>query len=94
MADLLGSWGLSVTLTENGALACEQLALDRGGFDVVILDQTMPQIIAAQRGVARVQVSARAKRLILVDFDPSAISAQRILGSVRDRGVSAQLVGM
>jgi hypothetical protein len=52
------------------------------------------QAIAAQPGVSRAQPSPRAERLILVDYDPSAISAQRILGSVRQRGVTAQLVGL
>ncbi|MGE5154988.1 MAG: hypothetical protein ACM3ST_13355 [Bdellovibrio bacteriovorus] len=50
--------------------------------------------IAAQPGVSRAAPSARSQRLILVDYDPDSISAQRILGSVRDRGVVAQLVGL
>jgi hypothetical protein len=32
--------------------------------------------------------------MILVDYDPFATSAQRILETVRGRGVTAQLVGM
>ena len=52
------------------------------------------QAIAAQPGVCRVEPSPKAERLILVDYDPVAISAQRILGSVRDRGITAQLVGL
>ena len=35
MGDLLGSWGLSVTLAENGVEACEQLAEDPDGFDLI-----------------------------------------------------------
>jgi len=50
--------------------------------------------VAAQPGVGRAAVSRRTNRLILVDCDPFAISAQRILEAVRGRGVSAQLVGM
>ena len=52
------------------------------------------QAIAAQPGVSRAAPSAKSQRLILVDYDPDSISAQRILGSVRDRGVAAQLVGL
>jgi hypothetical protein len=52
------------------------------------------QQIAAQPGVSRAQPSPKAERLLLVDYDPSAISSQRILGSVRSRGVAAQLVGL
>jgi CheY-like chemotaxis protein len=44
MGDLLGSWGLSVTLAENGVEACEQLAEDPDGFDLIVLDQTMPRM--------------------------------------------------
>jgi hypothetical protein len=51
------------------------------------------QGIAAQSGVSRAVPSPKAGRLILVDYDPGAISARRILGSIRERGVSAQLVG-
>jgi hypothetical protein len=50
--------------------------------------------IAAQPGVSRAEPSPKAKRLILVDYDPDSISAQRILRSVHDRGVAAQLVGL
>ena len=55
---------------------------------------SIAQAIAAQPGVSRAQLSPKAERLILVDYDPVAISAQRILGSVRDRGITAQLVGL
>ena len=55
---------------------------------------SIAETIAAQPGVSRAQPCPKAARLILVDYDPVAISAQRILGSVRDRGVTAQLVGL
>jgi CheY-like chemotaxis protein len=44
MEDLLGSWGLSVTLAENGVQACECFAAEPDGFDLVVLDQTMPRM--------------------------------------------------
>jgi CheY-like chemotaxis protein len=44
MDDLLGSWGLGVTLAENGVEACERFAADADGFDLVVLDQTMPRM--------------------------------------------------
>ena len=52
------------------------------------------QVVAAQPGVSRAAVSPKAARMILVDYDPFATSAQRILETVRGRGVTAQLVGM
>jgi PAS domain S-box-containing protein len=44
MEDLLGNWGLDVTLVENGVEACSEFAGDPDGFDIVILDQTMPRM--------------------------------------------------
>jgi hypothetical protein len=55
---------------------------------------SIAETIAAQPGVSRAQPSPRAGRLILIDYDPFETSAQRILGSVRSRGVTAQLVGL
>jgi hypothetical protein len=52
------------------------------------------QAVAAQPGVDRAAVSPKVDRLILVDYDPFATSAQRILASVRRRGVNARLIGM
>ena len=50
--------------------------------------------LAACPGVGRVSTSPRSDRLILVDYDPVAISSQSILKTVRGRGMNAQLVGM
>ena len=44
MEDLLGSWGLAVTLAENGLDGCERLAAEPYGFDLVVLDQAMPRM--------------------------------------------------
>lgn len=52
------------------------------------------QAVAAQPGVGRAAVSPKTERMILVDYDPFETSAQRILETVRGRGVTAQLVGM
>lgn len=52
------------------------------------------QAIAAQRGVKRAEKSPAAGRFILVDYDPFAINAQRILETVRGRGFGAHLIGM
>jgi ethanolamine ammonia-lyase small subunit len=52
------------------------------------------QAVAARHGVGRVSVSPRTDRLILVDYDPAAISSQSILRVVHGCGINAQLVGM
>ena len=46
------------------------------------------------RGVSRVQVSPRTSRLVLVDYDPAIINAQKILGTVVRCGFDARLIGM
>ncbi len=44
MEDLLGSWGLSVTLAEDGQDAWERCSTEPDGFDLIVLDQTMPRM--------------------------------------------------
>jgi copper chaperone CopZ len=46
------------------------------------------------RGVSRVQVSPRARRLVLVDYDPETVNSQKILGTVVRHGFDARLIGM
>jgi hypothetical protein len=50
--------------------------------------------LSSLNGVCRARVSARVGRLVLVDYDPKAISSQRILGVVVRRGFDARLIGM
>jgi hypothetical protein len=45
-------------------------------------------------GVRQVRISPRVRRMVLVDYDATVISAQRILGTVTARGLDARLVGM
>ena len=44
MAELLGSWGLDVTVKSNGVEAEAFVAADSGKFDLVVTDQTMPKM--------------------------------------------------
>ena len=46
------------------------------------------------RGVSRAWVSPRARRLVLVDYDPTTVNAQKILGTVVRCGFDARLIGM
>jgi len=46
------------------------------------------------QGVSRAWVSARASRLVLVDYDPRLTDSQTILGTVVRRGFDARLIGM
>jgi hypothetical protein len=45
-------------------------------------------------GVTKAWVSTRARRLVLVDYDPRVIDSQAILDAVSRRGFDARLVGM
>jgi CheY-like chemotaxis protein len=51
MEDLLSGWGLAVELAENGVDACERFAADPDGFDLAILDQTMPRMSGLEAAV-------------------------------------------
>ncbi len=50
--------------------------------------------LGGMQGVSRAWVSPRARRLVLVDYDPKVTDSQRILGTVVRRGFDARLVGM
>jgi PAS domain S-box-containing protein len=57
MSDLLEGWGLEVDVLADGAAAREAVAADPGRFDLVITDQTMPQLtgLALARELARLR---------------------------------------
>jgi CheY-like chemotaxis protein len=57
MADLLAGWGLEVTALEDSAAARDAFAANPGCFDLLITDQTMPQLtgIALAREVTRLR---------------------------------------
>ena len=55
---------------------------------------SLMQTLGRLAGVKNAAVSHRNERLLLVDYDPSATSAQRILATVRGRGIDARLIGL
>ena len=50
--------------------------------------------LGGMHGVSRAWLSPRARRLMLVDYDPKVTDSQRILGTVVRRGFDARLIGM
>jgi predicted O-methyltransferase YrrM len=50
--------------------------------------------LGGMQGVSRAWLSPRARRLMLVDYDPKVTDSQRILGTVVRRGFDARLIGM
>jgi CheY-like chemotaxis protein len=57
MSDLLGGWGLDVDALADGAAARDAVVTDPHRFDLVIADQTMPQLtgLALAREIARLR---------------------------------------
>jgi PAS domain S-box-containing protein len=57
MADLLGGWGLEVAVLADGAQARDAIAAEPGRYDLLITDQTMPQLtgLALAREVSRLR---------------------------------------
>jgi CheY-like chemotaxis protein len=57
MAELLGGWGLDVAVVADGAAARDAIAADPARYDLVITDQTMPQLtgLALAREIARLR---------------------------------------
>ena len=71
--------------------------------DLVVRVQPSPQeaerrqlqrALGEQPGVSRVQIYSRENALVIVDFDPRAISAQGILHCVQAQGHVARLLGV
>ena len=54
----------------------------------------LKRVVDEHRGVSRTSDGARSDRLILVDYDPLATTAQQILATVRGHGCDAWLVGL
>jgi hypothetical protein len=54
----------------------------------------LERALKAERGVAQVRTNPRAGQLLVVDYDPHAISALGVLRSVQAQGFAARLVGM
>ena len=83
MADLLGGWGLEVTVHADGAAARDAIAAEPEFFDLVITDQTMPQLtgLALAKEIARLRPSLP---VILYTGYAEDLSPQQL----RDAGVA------
>jgi len=56
--------------------------------------QLLQHAVGGVAGVRRVAPSVRLERLLMVDYDPLAVSARSILARVQIQGHAAQLVGL
>jgi PleD family two-component response regulator len=61
MLDLLAGWGLEVAALHDGAAARDAIAADPQRYDLVITDQTMPQLtgLGLAREIARLRPGCR-----------------------------------
>jgi hypothetical protein len=56
--------------------------------------EQLERVLAAQPGVSRVQIHAGERALVIVDFDPRAISPVGILRCVHAQGHVGRLLGV
>jgi hypothetical protein len=56
--------------------------------------EQLERVLAAQPGVSRVQIHASERALVIVDFDPRAISPVGILRCVHAQGHVGRLLGV
>lgn len=77
----MNSQQVSVVLHVSGAFESEEVT-------------KLAQSVAGETGVRQARPSPKAPRFLLIDYDPIATSARRILDAVRSRGFSAQLIGL
>lgn len=56
--------------------------------------ERLEQALGAATGIRRVRSSPRTGQLVLVDFDPDAISALGVLRCFHAIGLEARLIGM
>jgi hypothetical protein len=54
----------------------------------------LEQAVGQQTGVKQARGGAKTPQLLLIDYDPFATSAGRILEAVRSRGLDARLIGL
>jgi CheY-like chemotaxis protein len=86
LEDLLGVWGLEVTLSTNPVDAREAIRRDPGAFDLVITDQTMPRLSGLELAKAIAQAAPGLPVFLYTGYSES-VTAEIALAS----GVSAFL---
>jgi len=83
MVDLLGSWGLEVSLAGNGVEACERFAADADAFDLVLLDQTMPRMTGLEVAQQLVKLRPDVAVLLYTGYSEQVSEARLAAAGVR-----------
>jgi PAS domain S-box-containing protein len=83
MQDLLTSWGLEVALAANGVEACERFAADPDGFDLVLLDQTMPRMTGLEAAEQVGKLRPAVPILLYTGYGEQVTQAQLAAAGVR-----------
>jgi PAS domain S-box-containing protein len=83
MQDLLGSWGLDVTVAENGVDACALFAADPDGFDLVLLDQTMPRMTGLEAAQHMAKLRPAVPVMLYTGYSEHVTPAQLAAAGIR-----------
>jgi PAS domain S-box-containing protein len=83
MQDLLAGWGLEVVTTVNGVEACEHFAADPDGFDLAVLDQTMPRMTGLETAEQLVKLRPALPVILYTGYSEQVTEAQLSAAGVR-----------
>ena len=83
MSELLGSWGLDVTLAEDGIASCEAFAADPDGFDLVLLDQTMPRMTGLEAAAQMAKLRPAVPVLLYTGYSEQVSPARLAAAGIR-----------
>jgi PAS domain S-box-containing protein len=86
MSELLGGWGLAVTLCRHAIDAQHRFAADPDAFDVVITDQTMPRLTGVELAQRLLELRPGLPVLLYTGFDEGLDAVE-----LKRRGVRAVL---
>jgi PAS domain S-box-containing protein len=83
MSELLGSWGLDVSLAEDGIASCEAFAADPDGFDLVLLDQTMPRMTGLEAAAQMAKLRPAVPVLLYTGYSDQVSPARLAAAGIR-----------
>ena len=83
MSELLGSWGLDVTLAEDGVAACEAFAADPDAFDLALLDQTMPRMTGLEAAAQLAKLRPALPLLLYTGYSEQVSPARLAAAGIR-----------
>jgi CheY-like chemotaxis protein len=83
MQDLLTGWGLGVVTAGDGVEACERLAADPDGFDLLVLDQTMPRMTGLEAAEQLLKLRPTLPVILYTGYSEHVTEAQLSAAGIR-----------